>query len=1101
MPIQLPSFIVYRSSAGSGKTYSLVRQYLTIALKDPSPAAYMRILAITFTNNAAAEMKDRIVSRLHDFSQMHQLPPTDGAWVLFNEIREMHDMDPLELESRAEKMLSHILHHYSGFAVSTIDSFIHKIVRSFARDLGRHPDFDIEMDMDQVLEEVVDRCLDQVGRDQHITDYLKSLILFQMEDGKSWNPKKIMLDFSKSLVSEKGIQALERQNGLTLSDFTRIRTELVNLLDTLEAPPKAMAKRAFDLLSSCSIDPEDHYYKGKGLYFKLGELSEEVLINQDKNSLMNPTFSGNWPKALEVKWIGKNAGPDVKARFEQVADDVEKEIHALYEWYHSPDLNRCFLIQRILKNFFALGLIHYLHHVAEDLKEEKNFLMIDDFHQMVSKVISENHAPFIYEKVGEKFEHILFDEFQDTSELQWRNFLPLVQECLAKEGSVFVVGDGKQSIYRWRNGNVRQFVELPNIHETPNVAGLAAAMMEHFDEPSRGINYNYRSAENIVTFNNGLFESYKAHLGEHETVYEDHVQEVRGKGKGMVQLNWCADPQQPKELIYTQIIDIINQCRQDGFRLSDITILTRKGKKESGPIAQAIKDYNLQAAPDEKILVSTQDSFLLSLSPKVRLIMAYLVYLTSPKESYFRFDLIRCLAEVFPDTVDRGAFLDECMEHWKEDGKEGYRFADIKSVILKWNQNLRMSWPTGKSAFEMAKAMINAVEMEMDEYVEFLLDQLAQRSKQIGFQPAELKRWWDKAQEKLCINASGVQDAVKMMTIHRSKGLEFPVVIYPRFNGNVPGGFLWMDTSQEQLPIQDALINYKASRPKYYQPADMHKEFWDVQLDDANLIYVAQTRPTQRLYILQEIKEEVAKQETQSLEPPKAKKGKKKEPEPSQEDRSTWGFHDFLWHHMSTHGEEVEKDIWRYGKREAPLAEKKKEEIPSIEMSAKMYQVDEKKLRLSATKKQTMQEIWEKGRWGEQVHVLFQLFVQGWSEEEAIKQLMRSDRSIDEDRKWLLSHEWKKALQDSTMNQFRAMKLQWSIEQPILMADASELRPDLFAWSQERDKIWLVDFKTGKESEKHEQQILGYAQVISEICKAPVQAALLYTQEMIWKNC
>ena len=1101
MPIQLPSFIVYRSSAGSGKTYSLVRQYLTLALKDPNPAAYMRILAITFTNNAAAEMKDRIVSRLHDFSQMSQLPPTDGAWALFNEIRGVHDLDPLELESRAEKMLAHILHHYSGFAVSTIDSFIHKIVRSFARDLGRHPDFDIEMDMDQVLEEVVDRCLDQVGRDQAITDYLKSLILFQMEDGKSWNPKKIMLDFSKSLVSEKGVRALERQNGLTLNDFTQIRRDLSDLLEQLESPPKAMAKRAFDLLSYCSIDPEDHYYKGKGLYFKLGDLAENVIISPDKNSLMNPTFSGNWPKAIEVKWIGKNAGPDVKAKFQQVADDVEKEVHALYEWYHSPDLNRCFLIQRILKNFFALGLIHYLHHIAESLKEEKNFLMIDDFHQMVSKVISENHAPFIYEKVGEKFEHILFDEFQDTSELQWRNFLPLVQECLAKEGSVFVVGDGKQSIYRWRNGNVRQFVELPGIIETPNVAGLAAAMNEHFQEPSRGINHNYRSAENIVTFNNELFESYKSKLGEHEAVYLDHQQEVKGKGKGLVQLNWCSDPKEPREILYKQIIEIINQCRKDGFKLSDITLLTRKGKKESGPIAQAIKDYNLSAAPEDKILVSTQDSFLLSLSPKVRLIMSYLIYLTAPNESYFRFDLIRCLAEVFPESVDRGAFLDACMEHWKTEDKEGYRFADIKEVVLSWNPKLPMKWPTGKSAFEMAKAMISALEMEIDEYVEFLLDQLSQRAKQIGFQPAELKRWWDKAQDKLCINASGVQDAVKMMTVHRSKGLEFPVVIYPRFNSNVPGGFLWMDTAQEQLPIQDALINYKASAPKYFQPADMHKEYWDVQLDDANLIYVAQTRPTQRLYILQEIKEEEEKKEDGKKDEGKTTKSKKKSTGDDSSDRSEWAFHHYLRNMMMQKGVEVEKDIWRIGNRDAPIKEKEKEEVPSIEMNAKMYQVEEKQLRLSATRKQTMQEIWEKGKWGEQVHVLFQRYVQGWNADEAIDEIIKSDRTLDAQRIQMLRQEWKKAEGDDTMKQFRMMQLQWAIEQPILMASAKELRPDLFAWSKEGDKIWLVDFKTGKVSEKHEQQILGYAQVISEICKAPVHAALLYTQEMKWKNC
>jgi ATP-dependent exoDNAse (exonuclease V) beta subunit len=965
-------------------------------------------------------------------------------------------------------------------------------VRTFARDLGRHPDFDIQMDMEQVLEEVVDRCLDQVGRDADLTQYLKSLILFQMEEGRSWNPKKIMLNFSKSLVSEKGIQALDRQQGMTLEQFAKVRSELFGMMNELEKVPKALAQEAFDLLSSCSIVPSDHYYSGIGAYFKLGELAKDVIADADKNSLIKVPFQGRLETAIKANWIGGSTPPSLAPQFKSVAPRVKQCLEALYGWYHSPEFNRWFLLSKITRNFFALGLIHYLYQVSELIKEEKNFLMIDDFHQMVSKVIAENHAPFIYEKVGERYEHILFDEFQDTSDLQWRNFLPLVQECLAKEGSVFVVGDGKQSIYRWRNGNVQQFVELPMINETPNVQGLQSAMQTSYSEPSKGVNNNYRSGKNIVQFNNEIFEQYRNKLGDHNKVYDDHQQAVKGKGEGMVQLNWCADLVDPKEKMYSEIIQIIQSCLKDGFQLSDITILTRKGKKESGPIAQAIKDYNASVDPALRIAISTQDSFLLSLSPKVRLVMAYLTYLSAPRESYYRFDLSRCLAEVFPNAVDRGQMLDACMEHWQKEGREGYRFDEIKGVLEQWNASLPTQWPTGLSAFEMAKSMMKALKLEMDEYLEFLLDQLAQRAQSIGFQPAEMRRWWEKAKDKLCINAAGANDAVKMMTVHRSTGLEFPVVIYPRFNSTSPGGFLWLDTAQDDLPIQDALVNNNNSKPQYFHPNDMVQEYWDNQLDTANLIYVAQTRPTQRLYILQEFKMEADQK--------KAKTTEVKEPSkfPKKKEIEDWSYSDYLYHYFDQCALNVGEGVWRIGTNEPPLEEEKKPAMEIKQMGCHLYQYAEKKLRYSATKREELAEIWEKGKWGEQVHVLLQKFVLKSNWDDAVELIKSKFDDVDDERCFELKAQWSKAEKDSRLVQYREANLNWSVEQPILLSNGEEVRPDLFCIAD--NVVRLIDFKTGKPKEKDDEQILGYAAALNEICQVPVQPSILYTHNMEWKN-
>lgn len=1065
MRVQSPRFWVCRSSAGSGKTYSLVKQYLRLCLREEASDRYTHILAITFTNNAASEMKKRILDRLHDFSQGTKLPDTSGAKQLFLEIAGDLGLDPFVLEERAQKTLTHILHHYHRFSVSTIDAFIHRIVRSFARDLWMHPDFDIEMDADRVLEEVVDRCLDQTGKNDALTQYLKRLVQFQMEEGKTWNPKSVMMDFAKTMYNEKGMEALQRQQNLKLEDFSKVFVELVKWREELATTPKALAQRAVDLLESCSMDMKEHHYYGGQQYNKLKLLSQFVVIGDKDNPFMADKLSSRWTGAMESNWHRIKGKDPVKGVFESNADEISKNVIELIDWYRSEEVKKYYLVDKWIANFYALGLVHYLYDVAEELKLERNFLMIQDFHQVISKVIIDNPAPFIYEKVGERYDDLLFDEFQDTSQLQWRNFLPLVHQSLSKGGEVFIVGDGKQSIYRWRNGDVKQFVQLPEVPMNDGLIGLKDLLANSY-QPMH-LATNFRSFKNVVLFNNAIFEKLRTKMTPvMAAVYEGQEQAIQSKHDGMVQWNLFQDDELAREQLIQELVAQVRECQQAGFALSDIAILTRKGKKDAGPIAQALKDAG--------IAINTQDSFLLAQSPKVRLIMAYLAYLAKPKELFYRFDLVRSIGEVFPNEFDRHQAILSSIVVVKRKEHERHELGDILVAVQKWNDKLPMTWTPGSSAYDMARLAVASLQMEVDEYIEFLLDQLSQKSQVWGYYPTEVVRWWEKAKQKLCINSNVSNDALQIMTVHRSKGLEFPVVIYPRFQSKKPGQQIWVPVNEKNIPIKDALLKYSGDAPKYYHPDAFFEEYEESVLDTLNLMYVAQTRAVQRLYILQEDVQGASE----------STGGEGWSDEAVAKNISDW---------MRGNAQEIHETAWLWGKKENAILEKRDLPMVQIETLNESEDFRELKIRYSATKRHLPYVNRASLRKGEMYHAFLQSLLLFQDEKSQWAYTAQKGFDLSKEEKDELIQLKNEVMKSTDFQQWLQLQGSWYIEQPMLIGKADEIRPD--AYCVQQDGIVLIDFKTGKRKNEDQLQVNQYLRVLTDIWKLPVKGFLYYTKE------
>ncbi len=1064
---QGPVFWVCRSSAGSGKTYSLVKQFLTLCLREKSADAYVHILAITFTNNAAAEMKSRILARLHDFSQGTQLPKDSAGGQLFWLLQEELNIDPLDLEMRAKATLSHILHHYHRFSVSTIDSFIHRIVRAFSRDLSQHPDFNIEMDTDRVLEEVVDRCLDQAGKVDAVTKYLKKLVQIQMEDGKSWNPKSVMLEYAKTITTEWGMAALENQKeaGLTLSDFERIFQNLFVIKDHLMQTPKNMASEIHSLLWSCSQDRNDHARKG---YFLdvFAKMRDATTLFYDSNPFIKAQLSSWWTQGEEASWFRTKEGDvQVKPLFEANATEVANKVVELWEWFHGSEIKQFYLVDAIIKNFYAMGLVHYLHELSEGIKEERNFLMIQDFHQMISKVMINNPTPFVYEKVGERYDHLLFDEFQDTSKLQWRNFLPLVHQGMSKGGEVFVVGDGKQSIYRWRNGDVHQFVNLPEIPKDDGLDGLEALLAQGYK--SMELNTNRRSHKNVVVFNNSYFDAIREKMTDvNKKVYINQAQLPHHPDDGFVRYKLFQNKGTAREDMMADLVQSIQAAHADGFAYSDMAILTRKGRKEAAPIAAALKEHGIP--------MNTHDSFLLSLSAKVRTVMSYLSFLAKPKEVYFRFDLLRSLSELEELSFDLSAAIDTCMVIHRKEGKERRVLGGIEDYLTQWNPGVKSRWETGLSAYDLAKAFIDDLQLGMDEYLEFLLDQLSQKSTQWGYYPTEVISWWSKAKEKLCIQSNVSDDAIKIMTIHRSKGLEFPVVFYPRFQSKNPSQNIWVPIDVPGIPLKDVYLRFSAAEPKYYQPQTFVEEYNNQLLDQFNLMYVAQTRAEERLYIFQEeiVAEKVEGEEVAIID--------------------TLFTQTFKEVFEALGASEIEQS-WFLG---TPVKKKGESKTSAVEIREMQSQLKSKKvnIRFSATKRNEDHDHWLARKRGERTHAFLQLMLVHQDLQKSLEIFNHSEPMAEEQevKDWTAlskNAEWMNLVLSTQENP-------WRIEESLLLHGGKELRPD--AYRIKENYIELIDFKTGKEKAEHLSQIDDYSKVLFDIWGMPVKGMLFYTENQKW---
>ena len=816
-------FTIYNASAGSGKTFTLVKEYLKILLQSNNTQQYKHILAITFTNKAVGEMKERIIEMLTEFSSEDILKNPNS---MFSVLAEELELKPEVLQKKSKKILNSIIYNYAAFDVSTIDGFTHKIIRTFAHDLKLPLNFEVELDQDALLQEAVDSLIAKAGTNKELTKVLVDFAIEKADEDKSWD---ISFDFNKIaklLVKENDVVHIEKIKDKSLEDFKVLKTQIRKDIKNLEDQIIEISQNVLQNISEAGLQFNDFNRSSLPKHFE--HLS---------NKRFHVKFDNKWQTELinNETLYPKRVTPEIGGTI----DSLQPQFITAFQETKTFIFQYKFL-KAFYKNITPLSVLNAINKELTNIKLDQNKLLISEFNTLISKEIKDQPTPFIYERLGEKFRYYFIDEFQDTSKLQWQNLIPLIDNSLAGEnlkqekGTAMLVGDSKQAIYRWRGGEAEQFIDLYSKKALP------FQIEQHVDN----LPTNYRSYKEIILFNNSFFnyiaETFFNHNDYSNLYIEGSNQNTFNKNEGYIQLDFLDLKNENRNEIYPQkVLEIIKTCQEKGFTYQDICILVRK-KKEGIAIAEFLNTENIPIMSSETMLIFN--------SPEVQFIHHILSLLVQSDNDEIKVKALNYLTQKFK-IEDKHAFFSQ---HTKESLYQTFKSFETYNIYLTPNQLLQLP------LYELAESIVrnfNLVETS-NAYVQYYLDFVLEYSQKQGSSLSGFLEHANNKKDNLSIVSPQGQNAVQIMTIHKSKGLEFPVVIFPYADLNMYKEI----EPKEWFPLQaenfngfsNTLLNYNKEFENYGEIGlQIHnKHQAELQLDNINLLYVALTRPKEQLYII-----------------------------------------------------------------------------------------------------------------------------------------------------------------------------------------------------------------------------------------------------------
>jgi len=831
--LQPSTFQVYNASAGSGKTFTLVKSYLKILLETGDAYRFQHILAVTFTNKAAAEMKTRVIESLRDFSEPTILiNKTD----LFKAIEEDFLLDGIlvndvTIYKRSKKIVNTILQNYSAFNITTIDSFTHRLIRSFAYDLGLSLNFDVEMDANSLLDEAVDQMISQIGEDDELTNILIDFSLQKTDDDKSWDITRELKEIAKILLNENDKIQLEKIQEKPIKDFVDLKNQLLKDQVTIEKQFAVIGKKGKEVIDSLGLDPKDFYYSQFPKHF------QTLIENQGK---LNFDSNSGLAKSIEKNLFYTKGKSDI---IKSNIDGIVPQLLVLYS--DSEKLYQQYILNALfLDNLIPLAVLSRIGKTLNEIKEENNIRLNAEFNQLISKNLQEQPAPYIYERIGEQFKFYFIDEMQDTSILQWHNIIPLIQNALSQEQTgLLLVGDIKQSIYRWRGSEPEQFLKLTQEGNTK------AHNPFHIEKELLSLETNYRSYTEVINFNNSFFQYISNHFKEadYTDIYfkENHQKQTNKEG-GYVEISFIEKGlvAEAKDVAYAEkVLKIIHNCN-DKFQLNEICILTRT-RKHGVTIANFLTENNIDIISSETLLLQN--------SEKVNFVIDVLTYLQNSNNKEAKFNLLYFLYDHLKISSDKHLFFKELINLSTEE-----LFRNLKDFQI----DFRPKEIVELQLYESVEYILRSVNFNeiSDAYLQFFLDEVLKFSLKKSTDTRAFLEFWKDKKDKLSIVVPEEKNAVQIMTIHKSKGLEFPVVIFPYdldiYRDMGSKGWYPIENPTDFNNFEILLVNHNKSLEQIgalgqhlYQSYQDEKE-----LDNINLLYVTFTRAIEQLYIVAEHK-------------------------------------------------------------------------------------------------------------------------------------------------------------------------------------------------------------------------------------------------------
>ena len=825
--MQSPSFSIYDASAGSGKTYTLVKEYLKIILSSPKNDAYRNILAITFTNKAVHEMKSRIVGNLSEFAKDD---PSPKAADLMEDLSRDTGLSIIKIKTKSQQIIKHLIHNYAAFDISTIDKFTHKVIRAFAHDLNLPMTFEVTLDTENLLVEAVDAIIAQAGEDETLTKLLIDFTMEKTDDDKSWDVSREILETGRLVLNENNRNEILHFQDKTIEEFVEIKKKMQGLCKDLEDVNEGLATKAIELIDKNGIDPKS---------FSRGTFPNHLQsIRDGKFNPKNKTFH-------EFDDIAINKTAKDRALIENIIPELLQILKEVYQNFEKRDFYKAFL-----KNITPLSLLNTVSNELAKIQSEQNILSISEFNAIIHREIQNQPAPFIYERLGERYRNFFIDEFQDTSEMQWQNLIPLIDNSLSglddygNKGTLMIVGDPKQSIYRWRGGKAEQFIELSKEEVT----------FFHHEKIVKHLDTNYRSYSEVIEFNNAFFKLISAEFTneDYKDLYENHsFQNTNSKKGGYVNIsflpiaekNESIDEEEVLEKSDLYVLATLNTIREvvkQGFEYKDIVILTRK-RDQGIAVANYLTEQGVPLLSSETLMIQN--------ASEVRLIIHLLRYLNNSADLESKANFLHFLSSTKDLSMPVHDFIalgmsqrfEKEFEEWLMTFDVSFSFEDVRK----------------KSLYEAVEIIISKfiLPSEGNAYVQFFLDIVLERDIRNQSGVADFLIFWDKNSEKFSIPSPEGNNAVRIMTIHKSKGLEFPVVIMPFADEDYnrkPKDKLWLDTEEIDLGVPKALVDNSSAVEGFGESASavFNLKKQEELLDNINVLYVALTRAEEQLYVI-----------------------------------------------------------------------------------------------------------------------------------------------------------------------------------------------------------------------------------------------------------
>ena len=768
-------------------------------------------------------MRERLIKELQKISTIKRGDEPD---YMVSSLLDELDLEVEKLQKRARAVFKDLLQAYEQVAISTIDKFNHTLIKSFSRDLDIPSDFEVETDEKEIFRKAIDELVSRVGTDEHITKHLINFVEYKLDEESKVSIHSALENLFGLCIGEASYKALDEIGKIEKEQFELISKKLQREIKEAEKMLSPFGAKALKLIDSAGLSENDFIQKGRGVY--------GFFQNVETKKPQELKFPKSAENALDGTWMSKNASKSQLDALSSIQDDLQSVLMQIHTFFNE-DLKALKLKQAVRSNIDLIAVLTALSDIFKELCNRERVIPISRFNKLISDALRKEPVSFIYEQIGARYDHILVDEFQDTSQLQWYNLLPLIDESISRGKYNMVVGDAKQSIYRWRGGKAEQLIDLPKLFEAPSdIAPEIERNLEANSQINRLL-INYRSLEEIVVFNNEIIRELSNQAIPPNSLYsaeytaESFRQKHReGKTGGYIEINELEKSDEKED--WSDLISQINICRDRGYNFGDMAILVRSAQNEGKSITRTLLAQNIP--------VVSKESYDIGEYQPVKMVIAFLRLSIDPLHNPSKIQILKGFSSFIGKPLDYEIYTDK--KHLN---------------LSKFLKDLDLKPFDGYNHL----SVFDAVDEIHSDYLSKIQHPALDTLKESIYSKFGLSgsirnffEFWDNEKDKPSIKFGDTGNSIELLTIHKAKGLQYKVVFLPELSWklratNNETAWFSMKNHPISLPYAPLRINSKLADKGLemeYQIEENANQF-----DNLNLVYVALTRAEEALFI------------------------------------------------------------------------------------------------------------------------------------------------------------------------------------------------------------------------------------------------------------